>query len=61
MHIVEKRGEKMTCKYLEIMPDGFHGYCNHPSAKLGDSWCVLNTNEECTLQEDDDDETEYVG
>ena len=51
----------MACKYLEIMPDGFHGYCNHPSTKLGNSWCVLNTEEECTLQENDDDETEYVG
>ena len=59
MHIAEKRGKKMTCKYLEIMPDGFHGYCNHPSAKLGDSLCILNTEEEeFTLQENDDDETE---
>ena len=50
----------MTCKYLEISPDGFHGYCTHPDATPSDSWCVLNTDEECALKEEDDNEPEYA-
>lgn len=47
----------MQCKY-QNRPGKSHECC-HPLILPGYS-CILDDEEECTLQENDDDETEYV-
>jgi hypothetical protein len=40
----------VTCKFWKDQPDGFHGYCEHPEARPGDS-CILNTEDTCLIRE----------
>ena len=39
-----------TCKYWKDQPDGFHGFCQHPESRPGDS-CILNTEDISLLSE----------
>lgn len=38
-----------SCKFLELQPDGFHGWCKHSEARSGET-CILNENDECVLR-----------
>ena len=38
-----------SCKFFQIQPDGFHGWCKHPESHPCDT-CVLDENDECVLR-----------